>query len=295
MGTSSSVLFFTVQREFLEDHQRVLQSKLGPVSREIPDSRVKTREDLEGLYHKIVSNVLLSSGLVSPTDITTMREATDPFHSSSKLEDILVPEIKNDEKKMKESSAVSTVIQYTREGWAFTARSDYVFSCNPSIGVLKHREKYYVFSSKETALRFGSKPDEYIARVAEKAKRSPELIQLLQLPVSLHILRGETVGNSSTQVDTYLLETNIVNSYEWNEWELRRKAIKLANNLHSKVARSMQAHLIHMRRDNVTQTYLPDDGVCQCKRDGKSNVPKPQMFLAGLLGGKTNTTHIFFF
>ncbi|CAB1340451.1 unnamed protein product [Coregonus sp. 'balchen'] len=52
---------YTSRREFLEDHQRVLQSRLGPVSREIPDSRVKTREDLEGLYHKIVSNVLLRS------------------------------------------------------------------------------------------------------------------------------------------------------------------------------------------------------------------------------------------
>lgn len=36
-------------------------------------------------------------------------------------------------------------------------------------------------------------------------------------------------SESSTQTDTHLLESNIVKSYEWNEWELRRKAIKLVS------------------------------------------------------------------
>ncbi|XP_041721406.1 cilia- and flagella-associated protein 206 isoform X2 [Coregonus clupeaformis] len=521
---------YTSRREFIEEHQRVLQSRLVPVSREITDSRVKTREDLEGLYHKIVSYVLLCSGLGSPTDITTVREATaalqsvfpqselgtfmslikkekeqqlndlsmivtgirlfnkdsrkggegiddlpailneaipstskdiewelelsqrlawqytawlerllDPevetrecivpldmlkqalynvrqheaflkviladvilcakqvetlqtelatrmkllrvtIHSKTavptaqvfphftalakfwsglqdemvllsilgnmmenlqpflaaqsqlfpdgQLEDILGSEIKNYEQRMKESSEnridpyeIKTQewllpettanfdklpLQYNGIcGYTLVKKDGLLLPGNPSIGVLKHREKYYVFSSKEAALRFGSKPDEYIAHVAEKAKRSPELIQLLQLhqqfacvtPYS-EMRSGErllvkpiTKCDSSTQTDTHLLETNIVKSYEWNEWELRRKAIKLAN-LRGKVTHSMQTNLSHMRRDNVTQTYLPKDVACQSKRDGKSNVPKPQVYLAGLRGGKTNTTHM---
>lgn len=36
-----------------------------------------------------------------------------------------------------------------------------------------------------------------------------------------------TKCDSGTQTDTHILESNIVKSYEWNEWELRRKAIKL--------------------------------------------------------------------
>ena len=36
-----------------------------------------------------------------------------------------------------------------------------------------------------------------------------------------------TKCDSGSQTDTHLLEPNIVKSYEWNEWELRRKAIKL--------------------------------------------------------------------
>lgn len=33
--------------------------------------------------------------------------------------------------------------------------------------------------------------------------------------------------DSGTQTDTHFMESNIVKSYEWNEWELRRKAIRL--------------------------------------------------------------------
>ncbi|CAB1342776.1 unnamed protein product [Coregonus sp. 'balchen'] len=464
---------YTSRREFIEEHQRVLQSRLVPVSREITDSRVKTREDLEGLYHKIVSYVLLCSGLGSPTDITTVREATAALQSvfpQSELGTFMSLIKKEKEQQLNDLSMIVTGIRLfnkdSRKGgegiddlpailneaipstskdiewelelsqrlaWQYTAwlerlldpevetrecivpldmlkqalynvrqheaflkviladvilcakqvetlqtelathemvllsilgnmmenlqpflaaqsqlfpdenridpyeiktqewllpettanfdklplqyngicgytlvkKDGLLLPGNPSIGVLKHREKYYVFSSKEAALRFGSKPDEYIAHVAEKAKRSPELIQLLQLhqqfacvtPYS-EMRSGErllvkpiTKCDSSTQTDTHLLETNIVKSYEWNEWELRRKAIKLAN-LRGKVTHSMQTNLSHMRRDNVTQTYLPKDVACQSKRDGKSNVPKPQVYLAGLRGGKTNTTHM---
>ena len=30
-----------------------------------------------------------------------------------------------------------------------------------------------------------------------------------------------------SQTDTHILDHNIVKTYEWNEWELRRKALKM--------------------------------------------------------------------
>jgi len=36
-----------------------------------------------------------------------------------------------------------------------------------------------------------------------------------------------TKTDSGTQTDTHFHESNIVASYQWNEWELRRKALKL--------------------------------------------------------------------
>jgi len=38
-----------------------------------------------------------------------------------------------------------------------------------------------------------------------------------------------TKCDSGTQTDTHFMDSNIVKSYEWNEWELRRKALKLVS------------------------------------------------------------------
>uniref|UniRef100_A0A9J8D4A9 Cilia- and flagella-associated protein 206 n=1 Tax=Cyprinus carpio carpio TaxID=630221 RepID=A0A9J8D4A9_CYPCA len=183
-------------------------------------------------------------------------------------------------------------------GFTLVKNNGLLLPGNPKIGVLKHKEKYYAFSSRSAAYEFASKADEFIAAAVEMAKRQPELIQLLQLhqefasvtPYS-EMQSGEKLlvktiskSDASMQTETHPLETNIVKSYEWNEWELRRRAIKLAN-LRNKVTRSMQTHASHMRRHNSTQTFLPKDAVSQTKRDGESNVPKAQVYLSGLRGG----------
>lgn len=61
-------------------------------------------------------------------------------------------------------------------GWFF-----FSFLGNPAIGILKHKEKCYVFSSKEAAYIFAQDPDKFIQLNVEKAKEYPELIQLLEL------------------------------------------------------------------------------------------------------------------
>ncbi|XP_060762323.1 cilia- and flagella-associated protein 206-like [Neoarius graeffei] len=185
-------------------------------------------------------------------------------------------------------------------GYTLVEKNGLLLPGNPNIGILKHREKYYSFSSKQAAYQFAPNADKYIELIAERAKRSPELIQLLELhqqfasvtPYS-QMQSGEKLlvkpiskSESSTQTDTHLLESSIVRSYEWNEWELRRKAIKLAN-LRHKVTHSTQTDLSHMRRHNTTQTFLPKEAACLTKRDGQSNVPRPQVYLAGLRGGPT--------
>ncbi|XP_063758825.1 cilia- and flagella-associated protein 206 isoform X2 [Eleginops maclovinus] len=168
---------------------------------------------------------------------------------------------------------------------------------NPLIGIFKHQGKLYAFSSKEAALKFASSPGEFIAEIAEKAKHSAELIQLLQLhrqfscvspyselqPGESLLVKPITKCESGTQTDLHPVEKNMDKAYEWNEWELRRKAIKLAD-MRTKVTRSIQTDLSHMRRENVTQTWPPKDAATQSKRDGESNVPRPQVYLAGLRG-----------
>uniref|UniRef100_A0A8B9ZG75 Cilia- and flagella-associated protein 206 n=1 Tax=Anas platyrhynchos TaxID=8839 RepID=A0A8B9ZG75_ANAPL len=155
---------------------------------------------------------------------------------------------------------------------------------NPAIGILKHKDRCYVF---------------------KKAKEHAELIHLLELhhhfeylapytqtrSADKSLMKPTTKHDSSTQTDTHILPPSIVKSYEWNEWELRRKAIKLAN-LRRKLTHAMQTDLSHLRRENSTQVYLPKDVSTQTKHENSSNVPRPQIFLAGLRGGSSAPTRM---
>ncbi len=75
---------YTTRDEFLTEHRRVLgkrksiflekfnfycniETRLQPILREITDNRASNKDELEALYRKIVSSVLLRSGLGSPT------------------------------------------------------------------------------------------------------------------------------------------------------------------------------------------------------------------------------------
>ncbi|NXN78918.1 CF206 protein, partial [Bombycilla garrulus] len=235
--------------------------------------------------------------------------------------------VKSDEERIKETMETRVnVSDFKNQEWLFPETDDnfdqlliqYHGFCalsigvkgitlpgNPAIGILMHKEKYYVFSSKEAACIFARDPDKFIQLNVEKAKQYAELIQLLELHHQFEYLvphaqaRNARRGSmkplpkcdSGTQTDTHILPPTIVRSYEWNEWELRRKAIKLAN-LRRKLTHAMQTDLSHMRRENSTQVYLPKDAATQTKRDNSSNVPKPQIFLQGLRGGSSPTTHM---
>lgn len=52
---------------------------------------------------------------------------------------------------------------------------------------------------------------------------------VLQMQPGESLLAKPIKCENGTQTDIHPLETNIVKSYEWNEWELRRKAIKLVS------------------------------------------------------------------
>ncbi|CAI5769801.1 Cilia- and flagella-associated protein 206 [Podarcis lilfordi] len=243
----------------------------------------------------------------------------------SLLEDVIV---KTDEERLKESAdSKVNPADFTVEEWlfpettinfsqvqiqyhgfcayTFAVKDGLLIPANLAVGILKFREKYYAFSSKEAAYNFAKNPEKCVKMIAEKAKESAELIQLLELHQQFESLapysqirakdkksmKPITKCDTSTQTDIHILPPNIVKNYEWNEWELRRKAIKLAN-LRQKLTHSVQTNLSHMRRDNCSQVYPLKDNGTQTKRESNTNVPKPQIFLAGLRGGTPPTTRM---
>lgn len=181
-------------------------------------------------------------------------------------------------------------------GYSFAIHDRLLLPANPQLGVLHHRGHYYAFASREAADGFASNPEGFLAVAVESSKRSPELIQLLDLHTHFAASTPGSKGgreqlikapvtkcDMGTQTDTHFMESNIVKSYEWNEWELRRKAIKLAN-LRQRMTHSMQTDLSHYKRDNTTQVYLPKEVGSQTTREDGSSVPRPSTYIAGLRG-----------
>ncbi|KAK9531841.1 hypothetical protein VZT92_011243 [Zoarces viviparus] len=298
-------------KETVKSQTAVLTAKVSPLFKSLSQlwSGLQDEAELLNILSNIMHNlqpfVASQAKMVSEAHLDGLLEAsevkTDDQRMAESSDESIVPaEMKTQEWLLPETTASlnELPLQYNGVcGYTLVDRDGLLLPGNPHIGVLQHKEKLYVFSSKEAALKFASSPDDFIAEVAEKAKHSPELIQLLKLhqelccvspdseiqPEESLLVKPVTRCESGTQTDVHPVETNIVKSYEWNEWELRRKAIKLAD-LRTRVTHSVQTDMSHMRRENVSQTWLPKNAACQSKRDGESNVPKPQVYLAGLRG-----------
>ncbi|CAH8633134.1 unnamed protein product [Dicrocoelium dendriticum] len=126
--------------------------------------------------------------------------------------------------------------------------------------------RMYAFSSAEAVQDFVLAMDRMLSALPEIMRRLPELIQFLKIGQS----NSKTVSGSrdasfiekpygqvdaEMQTEVHPIESYIDTNYEWNEWELRKKALKLAN-LRRKATRSVQTILSNWRRDNATQVYL---------------------------------------
>ncbi|NXM30542.1 CF206 protein, partial [Oxyruncus cristatus] len=285
--------------------------------------------ELSKLWTSFQDEMLLLSFLTSMTsNLQQFLEIQSQLFPEEVLTSLLEGvTVKSDEERIRETMGTRVnVSDFKNQEWLFPETTDnfdqlliqYHSFCahaigvkgltlpgNPAIGILKHKAKCYVFSSKEAAYTFAQDPDKFIQLNVEKAKEYAELIQLLELHHQFECLfpraqariadksstKPTAKCDSSTQTDTHILPPTIVRSYDWNEWELRRKAIKLAN-LRRKLTHAMQTDLSHMKRDNFTQVYLLKDAGTQTKRDNSSNVPRPQIFLKGLRGRSSPATHM---
>ncbi|XP_049628192.1 cilia- and flagella-associated protein 206 [Suncus etruscus] len=240
----------------------------------------------------------LFDGVTVKTDTERLKEHLEdrvPLVDSKKLE-WLFPETTANFDKL--------LIQYRGFcPYMFATKNGLLLPGNPAIGILKYKDKYYTFNSKEAACLFADNPEIYTDAIRETAKKNAELIQLLELHqqfetlipysqmkvVEKHYIKPITKAETSTQTDTHILPPTIVRSYEWNEWELRRQAIKLAN-LRQKITHSVQTEFSHMRRENHSQVYPPRDADTQTAKESSTGVPKPQIFIAGLRGKQGKTT-----
>jgi len=186
--------------------------------------------------------------------------------------------------------------------WSIKRKDGLLVPGKPSLGVYRYKDKYCVFSSIQAIQDFLQAPGQYLDGVAEQCRKNPELIHLLRLEdnfkhVTIYSLIQSRDGGPSLStklmVDkgcdtpTHFVEKNIDPNYCWNEWDLRRKAIQMAN-IRNKQTMACQTILSNFKVDSEAQVWPKKDQSTNTGISTGTDPIKPKNYIVGLRTKKTN-------
>lgn len=192
--------------------------------------------------------------------------------------------------------------------WTIVRRKGLLLPGNPALGVVRYKNSFNVFVHEEALKAFLANPRTYVDGVLEQARRNPELIHLLRLQeqfpnANLSRIVGSTARtdgvhpllgpqaplmvDAATETPVHIVEKNIDPNYDWNEWSLRRKALKLTQLRKARTV-STQTDNSHFRRDVETQHYPARHHGTQTVTSRGTNPIRKVTYLAGVRGGPVN-------
>ncbi|KYQ50231.1 hypothetical protein ALC60_10685 [Trachymyrmex zeteki] len=189
--------------------------------------------------------------------------------------------------------------------WTFATGKGALIPGNPNNGVAKWRGKHYAFKSPEVAVKFGKNPDRYIYDALNFVRNHAEYIHLFQLHEEIEAmqsqeeltekgLRLKTRHDQKVQTDVHILPPYIDKYYTSSVWELKRRALRLAN-ISRCTTRSTQTFNSHFRYGVYVQAAPPQDKEVQTRRDNYTNTKKLLTFMFGLRGRRDDNQHIVSF
>jgi len=145
--------------------------------------------------------------------------------------------------------------------------------------VAKYKEKYVVFYDSLSVQDFIDNPDQYFDNIKNFVMKNPYLINLLNLTdefpnANLSVMfrdkdmntykykQSNVMVDKVIQTPVHFYENgNIDLNYVWNEWDLKKQALQLADIMKKKTI-SCQTYLSHFRRENETQVWpLKDQSI----------------------------------
>lgn len=177
----------------------------------------------------------------------------------------------------------------------------------PNLGVVRFDNMYYVCDHEAGLRAFIQNPQHYLDAIKDRVVKNPEYIHILRMQrwfpnasiaklmdsqnSDSTILDDSKTGfggkpatkDASTGTPVHFVERYIDNSYHWNEWELRKRALKVVN-LKNCVTTSQQTDNSHFRRDNDTQVYEFRAKDTQTRREKGTNPAIVTTYMAGLRG-----------
>lgn len=191
--------------------------------------------------------------------------------------------------------------------WSMVTSRGLLIPGRPTHGIVRYENLYYIFDNLVALKAFMDDPERYLQGVRDLALQNPEFIHILRLQNSWFptvaiskLLEGQSgeAGGLDPQTDsngkpmkrdagtgtpTHFVEQHVDKNYHWNEWELRRRALKLVN-LKNCQTSAQQTDQSNFRRDNDSQVYISREQGTQTKRDKGTNPPIKTTYIAGLRG-----------
>jgi hypothetical protein len=168
------------------------------------------------------------------------------------------------------------------------------------LGFGLYNNRYYGFVDRNAAKTFATNPEGFITAAFEKASHAPELLVLLSLqqfmPQSIMLQSGDNGGGKTMpaikmdggcQTELHAVESHKDYKYEFSEWKLRARALKIAD-LRNKVTHSTQTVNSHFRRDNESQVYLLKEKSTNTAHEKGTNPQKQIRYVKGLRGAPTS-------
>lgn len=161
-----------------------------------------------------------------------------------------------------------------------------------SVEQVEWNGRAYGFSSIANARRFAAAPAEWLELAKDAIGNAAPLAMLcsddeecgFDVRKALQVAQqGPNRVDASSQTPTHFIERNMDHTYEWNEWELRRKALQLAN-IKERKTTSAQTVLNNFRRDNEAQVWLPKDAAVNTTSSKGTTMPIPKRYLQNLRG-----------
>lgn len=184
--------------------------------------------------------------------------------------------------------------------WTIVHARGLLIPGKPALGVVRFDNMYYVCDHVAGLRAFLQNPRYYLDELRERVMANPEFIHLLRLQrwfpsTAISRLLDQSKAeqrpfggkpatrDAATGTPTHFIESHIDNNYHWNEWELRRRALKVVN-LQNSVTTSQQTDASHFRRDMDTQVYEPRVKGTQTLREKGTNPPIVTTYITGLRG-----------
>jgi hypothetical protein len=157
--------------------------------------------------------------------------------------------------------------------WTLAQKNGVLIPGKPALGVIRYNDRNFVLASPIAVKEFMAGPQRFLKKAVRIARSYPELIHLLRLtdefPKSslTNLLQGKEGSplfsvTAPLMVDQgmgtplHFVEEFKDPNYHWNEWELRRKALQMAD-IRTKQTTGIQTNLSNFKTDSETQVWLP--------------------------------------